>query len=766
MRFGNLYRISMYAMLILATLILSIDAGDYNRFAGLYPIFVLIAAFVAYCSVDRNPKLGLPRDLANFLAMGSVLLSVVEYWANTDALLLAMGHWLVYLQLVKIFLPKTTEDDWFLFVLALVQVLVGTFLSHSDWMGTLLFLYALLCLWNLALFHLKRENEANRPVPGVRVEPMPDPAHPYPGLFTPGFFATTALVGASTLALGALIFLLMPRWSESSTGGGGSGSSRHLTGFSDQVRLGQMGEILENDALVMTVELLDGADRPVGPNEEALYRGVTLVEYENGRWSRGQTGNEMDLAGPEVREGASAETQIRQKISLQPTDSNVLFSIRPVLGAYSRREDEVQMNSSDGTLVRRDSTGRDAEVSSRSGRRGAFNYEVVSERPDSHQILQPERSPMRDQVGKLLQVPPAVRSALQPLNQSMLGAESHADAERIARLLEAALRDSGQYTYTLQLAAPEPGLDPVVDFLTRRKQGHCEYFASALALQLRVAGIPTRMVNGFKGGEWNGLVRAYSVREKHAHSWVEALIQEPVSGRFLWITLDPTPAQEREAVVAQVGGMPRQFRTLTDAVRFIWTFYVVGFDPERQHRLIYQPVTSAARYVLKLLEQAWGLLAVLLGSLFVFRSLGDFFSVRGFLASVSLMLMAVAGFRLVQVAIGLVLRRRRARAVSAGHSAEVAFFHRLIRLLALSGLERKPAETPREFARRAASYLGSRNGSPDELATIPERVVDAFYRVRFGRYELAPATIAALASQLDHLENNLRGASSRPGRAG
>jgi transglutaminase-like putative cysteine protease len=756
MNLVNLYRISMYAMLILATLILSIDASDYSPIAGWYPVVVAIAAFVAHGTVDRNPKQGLPRDLANFLAMGSFVLAVIEYWSNPDALPLAMGHWLVYLQLVKMFLPKTTEDDWFLFLLALVQVLVGTFLSRSDWMGALLFAYALLCLWNLALFHLKRENEANRPVEGVRVEPSPDPLHPYPGLFTPGFFATTALVGASTLALGALIFLLMPRWSESGTGRVGSGSNRHLTGFSDQVRLGQMGEILENDSLVMTIELVDGYDEPIGPGQEALYRGVTLVAYEDGKWSRGLV-NEVDLEGSEVLKSMSPASQLRQKISLEPTDSNVLFSIRPVQGAFSRRPNEIQMNSWDATLLRRDLSGRDSEVSAKSGRRGAFNYEVVSARTDSEGDSPLERRPNGEMIRQLLEVPAGVRAALEPLNRTVLGDERRASPERRARLLEAALRDSGQYSYTLQMASPTRGIDPVVDFLLNRKRGHCEYFASALALQLRVERIPSRVINGFKEGEWNNLVRAYSVREKHAHSWVEAWVADPGTGRMRWVTLDPTPGLERAASVEKIGGMWKQVRSLSDAARFIWAFYVVGFDSDRQNRLIYHPVAAAVVAVLTLFKQVFGLLFVLLGSFFVFRSLGDFFSVRGFFASVALMLAAAAGFRLIQAIVRTILRRRRARAEATGHSPEVAFFHRLLRLLSLSGLERNPAETPREFARRAAGFLGSGNGSGNDLAVIPENVVDAFYRVRFGRYDLGADAIATLSSQLDQLEQRLRG---------
>ena len=137
-------------------------------------------------------------------------------------------------------------------------------------------------------------------------------------------------------------------------------------------------------------------------------------------------------------------------------------------------------------------------------------------------------------------------------------------------------------------------LDPVEDFLVNRKKGHCEYFASALALLLRSVDIPSRMVNGFKGGDWNELTETMNVRQKHAHSWVEAYIGlTPGPDKApIWITLDPTPALERQESIAHVGGIAGTFRPLTDAIRHIWVFYVVGFDGERQNRLLYAPMRA------------------------------------------------------------------------------------------------------------------------------------------------------------------------------
>ena len=90
-------------------------------------------------------------------------------------------------------------------------------------------------------------------------------------------------------------------------------------------------------------------------------------------------------------------------------------------------------------------------------------------------------------------------------------------------------------SYTLELK--EPGSQEPIDFfLFDRKQGHCEYYASAFAILARLNGIPTRQVNGFFGGEWNEYQGYVAVRAGDAHSWDEVYF--PGKG---WVTFDPTP---------------------------------------------------------------------------------------------------------------------------------------------------------------------------------------------------------------------------------
>ena len=177
-------------------------------------------------------------------------------------------------------------------------------------------------------------------------------------------------------------------------------------------------------------------------------------------------------------------------------------------------------------------------------------------------------------------------------------------------------------------------LDPVEDFLVNRKQGHCEYFASALALLLRSIDIPARMVNGFKGGDWNELTQSMNVRQKHAHSWVEAYIGKDERNRPRWITLDPTPGLERERRSPRSAGSPRNFRPFTDMVRYVWVFYILGYDsrpaePAALHAAEVGMIAGGAQG----LRQLWGWPQKGFARLFDFQNLASFISVRGFVVS-------------------------------------------------------------------------------------------------------------------------------------
>ena len=112
------------------------------------------------------------------------------------------------------------------------------------------------------------------------------------------------------------------------------------------------------------------------------------------------------------------------------------------------------------------------------------------------------------------------------------------------------LGDTAVYTYS---ETPPPASRSLDGFLFESKQGYCQQFSGAMALLLRMGGVPARVVTGFSTGATDTKTGEYIVRDFDAHSWVEAYYPD-----YGWITFDPTPAaspaRSQPADAASVSG--------------------------------------------------------------------------------------------------------------------------------------------------------------------------------------------------------------------
>lgn len=136
-------------------------------------------------------------------------------------------------------------------------------------------------------------------------------------------------------------------------------------------------------------------------------------------------------------------------------------------------------------------------------------------------------------INTYLQLPnglsPKIRTTAQKWTR---GATNTYDA---AKLLEANLSDSTQFTYSLS-NPPIPANVDVVSWLLQTQQGYCTYYASAMTIMARQMGIPARMVNGFSQGHFDAQRKVWVINGDDAHSWVQLYF--PGYG---WINFDPTP---------------------------------------------------------------------------------------------------------------------------------------------------------------------------------------------------------------------------------
>ena len=237
--------------------------------------------------------------------------------------------------------------------------------------------------------------------------------------------------------------------------------------------------------------------------------------------------------------------------------------------------------------------------------------------------------------------------------------------------------------------------DPVSTFLLERRAGHCEYFASGMAVMLRSLGIPARIVNGYQQGTWASWSGSYIVRQRDAHSWVEAWL--PGRG---WTQFDPTP-DDTQVLGPQTGLMRELWRNLQIA----WDDHVVGFGASHQ-----------ARFVATVRDVVADLRLTLAG--------------RGPL---------IAGVASVLVLLTWAWTRRRAER----QSCPVPFYAQLLKRLKDRGQVPREGQTAREFAGQVAAELGA------EAGALVERMTELYYDARFGGRDVSEAEVQPLLAEFE-----------------
>ena len=128
-------------------------------------------------------------------------------------------------------------------------------------------------------------------------------------------------------------------------------------------------------------------------------------------------------------------------------------------------------------------------------------------------------------------------------------------------------------------------------------------------MMLRSQGVPSRLVVGYLGGDFNVVCGYYQVREKHAHVWVEAYLEadqipsayfgfESLQREGTWLRLDPTPVAYPAS--AELGIMTRITQWI-EYSQLVWSEYVVGLNAERQYESIYRPLIGQVKEFVRLL---------------------------------------------------------------------------------------------------------------------------------------------------------------------
>ena len=172
--------------------------------------------------------------------------------------------------------------------------------------------------------------------------------------------------------------------------------------------------------------------------------------------------------------------------------------------------------------------------------------------------------------------------------------KGESDPRKIGALIESEFMRSFKYS----LGVPDLKRSaPVEDFIFNQKEGHCERYASALALLLRMKDIPSRVVIGYHVPPPNQFADFYSVQAKDAHAWVEAYIQSEEK----WVIFDGTPTGGDSARDKNTGFA----YTVKDWLEYVWYSKIVEFSPDDQQGL-FEGVKGTLKSLLSLIKQKSG----------------------------------------------------------------------------------------------------------------------------------------------------------------
>lgn len=595
---GSNLQLSCYLMLTLAAICLTFADAF---FLSWMPWFLggMLIAFVAAWRNEGKRHLSEPaaNTLGLFIGFGMLWWIIFQLPRSEEDLLAAgvpwpagmlphLGPLLMILTAVKLFRPKKIADFWGLQVLGVMMVTLASVLAGEIEHGFWILLYLVSAVWCLINFERMK---------GVWAK-LDDAQRAEVSLFAAD--TTTAAGGSRHMgkgllaasvwsvviaACGGLLFILAPRHSsvqwvphKLST----AISGRIMSGFDGGMDLNRTGKVELSDEIAFEATPLDASGNIAKLSPSMYWRGETLEFYQNGRWHTATSSSDalLDFAEDKGDPLESSGVQVLWTPDSQrthhpadrptevPADKTYLtiHTLPTMAGGLVLAEPldieaGVGLFPYSGGRASRSALfayfdGADTIVSQ--GRRSTYQYGQVIDPAASataqkaRRIYNHYRRAMlsqrpRDELirwsGQLVARVSGLSDAERTLDAEGTTAPAH--RAKVAQAIARHFAYSGEYLYSLNRRRVDTTIDPNLDFLQNVKEGHCERYASGLALTLRSLGIPCRIARGFVGSDASddGIIR---VRLNQAHSWVQALVPRSDESGYDWILLDPTPSQQ------------------------------------------------------------------------------------------------------------------------------------------------------------------------------------------------------------------------------
>src|SRR5664279_3363085 len=507
----------------------------------------LLLRAILICGLVR---LNLSDRLTTIVTIAYAGFFVADYFLLSRDFLVATVHLLFFLAVMKILTAKSNRDYLYTAVIAFLELLAAAILSINFNFFLFLALYLLFAIAALTSGEIRRSIHRSTVTARSGLKS-----------FYPRLSLLAGLVTVGILALTAGLFFILPRTAEAAF----SRLIAHrvfLPGFSNQVNLGDIGQIKTSSRPMMHIRVESA--QAVGPMK---WRGAALTDFDGKRWTNPPRKPEIIpvenghvvLAPPGL---PPPGRRINYHVELEALENDTLFFAGTPEILDLRAPVLYRSETSSFRLGHAVPQGFPYDV-----------YSLLDDPPERAPALYPP--PVLPLAARELYLQlPALDARIVELAHSFAAGEV-GDLAR-ARGIERHLRSG--YGYTLELPDREVA-DPLANFLFARRKGHCEYFASSMAVMLRSLGIPARLATGFQSGVYNPVSDLWLVRASDAHSWVEAWI--PGYG---WTTFDPTPADPNAGGLAWLA----QLSLYLDAAETFWREWVMTYDVARQGTLAYR----------------------------------------------------------------------------------------------------------------------------------------------------------------------------------
>ena len=614
----------------------------------------LLLRAVLVCGLFR---LNLSDRLTTIVTIAYAAFFVADYFLLSRDFLAATVHLLFFLAVMKILTAKSNRDYLYTAVIAFLELLAAAILSIN------LNFFLFLALYLLFAIAALTSGEIRRSIGRSTVTARGGSKSFYARLSL-----LSALVTLGILTLTAGLFFILPRTAEAAL----SRLLAHgvfLPGFSNQVNLGDIGEIQTSSRPMMHIRMESA--QAVGPMK---WRGAALIDFDGKRWTNPSRKPEIIpvenghvvLAPPGL---PPPGRRINYHVELEALENDTLFFAGTPEILDLRAPVLYRSETSSFRLGHAVPQGFPYDV-----------YSLLDDPPERAPVLYPPPVLRLAEREVYLQLP-ALDSRIGELARSFAAGEA-GDLAR-ARAIERHLRST--YGYTLELPDREVA-DPLANFLFVRRKGHCEYFASSMAVMLRSLGIPSRLATGFQSGLYNPVSELWLVRASDAHSWVEAWI--PGYG---WTTFDPTPADPSANGLALL----TRLALYLDAAETFWQEWVVTYDLARQGTLAYHMELGAQRAGIRWFDTAaavrsgWERYVAGWARRYGWQALGW---------AAGLATLGFAAGPLVRL-MGMRRRVERVRRGQASTADATLLYQRMLHILQRRGYQKPPWFTPAEFAR-------------------------------------------------------------------